>query len=165
MEESNKEKIQYLERRGWQRVEPQLDGNYLASLGIAEIIDSSGQFVAELIEALRDNPFGWFGSKGKRARQDLIEKLCPLTVLPPAPLDIPHIQAQLPLSQYNSEVDNAFELLGMTIIDVARRKLLGVPTYIGQQIDQTVVIHSQPERFDWNDSDSDILPTLIADAI
>jgi hypothetical protein len=153
MEESTKEKVQYLERRSWQRVEPQLDWNYLVNLGTGEIIDSSGQFVAELLEAMRDNPFGWFGSKGKQARRELIEKLCPLSVLPSVPLAVPHIEAQLPPSNYYSEVENAFELLAMTIIDVARRKLLGAPIYLGQQIDQTVVIHTQPERFDWNDSD------------
>lgn len=159
MQESIKDKIQYLERRGWRCIEPQLDWNYLANLGITEIIDSSGQFIAELLEAMRENPFGWFGSKGKQARQELIEKVCPLTVLPSAPLYVPRLESQLPPYEDN-EVDSAFELLGLTIIDVARRKLLGTPIYLGQQIDTTIMIHTQPERFDW--SESDILGKLVA---
>jgi hypothetical protein len=153
MEEITKEKVQYLERRGWRRVEPQLDWNYLANLGTAELIDSGGQFIADSIEAFRENPFGWFSAKGKRARQELIEKLCPLSVLPPEPLAVPRIEAQLPPPNSSSEVDNAFELLGLTIIDVARRQLLGTPTYLGQRIDETVVIHERPEQFDWNERD------------
>jgi hypothetical protein len=153
MEELTKEKVQYLSRRGWQHIEPKLDLDYLANLGMGEIIESGGQFVAELLEAMRESPFGWFGSQGKKARQEIIEKLCPLTVLPPAPLAVPHIEAQLPPQNYNSEVDKAFELLGITIIDIARRSLLGPPAYLGQLIDDTVVVHTQPERFDWNESD------------
>jgi hypothetical protein len=160
MQESTKEKIQYLERRGWKRIEPRLDLNHLMYLGLGEIVDSTGQCAAELLEEMKTNPFGWFSGKSKRARQDLVEKLCPLSVLPPDPVDVPRIDAQFPPVDGYSSVDRAFELLSITIVNMACRKLLGTPTYLGQQIEDTVLVHDRPENFDWNEND--IVGDLVA---
>jgi ATPase family associated with various cellular activities (AAA) len=160
MQDIVKEKIQYLEKRGWKRIEPQLNFNHLFTIGFNEVLDSSGQFAADIIEAVKDNPFGWFGSKGKQTRQAFVEKLCPFSILPQAPLDVPHLQAQFPPINAYSEMDRVFEVLSMTVIEIACRRLLGTPTYLGQQIGDTVVIHTAPERFDWNDRD--IMGELVA---
>ena len=153
MEETTKEDIKYLERRGWKRIEPEIDFNYLLLADKWEIIDSGGQFIADLIEAIKDNPFGWFSEKGKRARRQIMEQLCPLAILPPAPPYVPRIEGQIPSSYEDNEIEKAFELLGLTIIDIARHRLLGSPQYIGQQIDSVVLVYSNPDKFDWNDND------------
>lgn len=106
-----------------------------------------------MLEALKSNPFGWFRAKGKQARLELMEKLCPLTLLPQAPFDIPYLEAQFPPSSDYSEVENAFELLAIAIINEARRQWLGCPSYLAQEVGGTVLLHPQPSQFDWNDSD------------
>lgn len=152
MMESTEDKIKYLQRRGWQCIEPQIDWQYLAKSNWLDLVDSAGQFMSEIVEATRDNPFGWFNDKGKQARQRLIEKLSPMVLLPRSPLYVPLIEVELPPPE-GTEVDRAFELLGLAVIDIARRQLLPAPNYIGQQVDTTLMVHTQPQQFDWNEAE------------
>lgn len=153
MKTNSQKKIEALEKKGWVKIEPEIDFSYLFELGLNKVAKEAGYFMSELVKESTRNPLGLFSKEVEDARSSFLKQVTPRQDVPDAPNNWPSIFANFPSDKDNNDstIDKAFEeLTYQTIIRICR-DVLPAPIAIYQFVEQQLMVVKDTSKYDFTD--------------